>query len=50
MKHKDSGSYITCPNKKGLPKKHIAVCRECNRKKRCKPYQDYIQPSLFPFR
>lgn len=41
--HRD---YIICPHKKGQPRKHIAVCRECRYKARCKAYQAYIQPPL----
>ncbi len=38
--------YIACPYKKGHPRKHIAVCRNCRHRSRCKAYQEYIQPSL----
>ena len=47
VKKKNDGPYIVCPFKKGRPKKHITVCHECRHKGRCKPYLDYIQPSLF---
>ena len=40
--------YISCL-KKGSPKKHIEVCMQCRRHKRCKPYQRYLQPEL-PFK
>lgn len=40
-------TYLICPFNKGNPRKHIAICRKCRRKLRCKPYQDYIQPGLF---
>ncbi|MFW5902035.1 MAG: hypothetical protein ACOCTS_03230 [Thermodesulfobacteriota bacterium] len=38
--------YITCPYKKGQPRKHIAVCRKCRHRSRCRAYQEYVQPSL----
>ncbi|MFZ2631517.1 MAG: hypothetical protein WA081_09745 [Desulfosalsimonadaceae bacterium] len=47
MKKTTEGPYIFCPFKKGRPRKHVAVCRECRRKAKCTAYQSYIQPGLF---
>ncbi len=47
LKKKNDSPYITCPFKKGRPRKHITVCQECPRRGRCKPFLDYIQPGLF---
>ncbi|MCF8026373.1 MAG: hypothetical protein K9K82_12910 [Desulfobacteraceae bacterium] len=40
--------YLTCPWKKGRPRKHVDVCRKCRRSRSCRTYQNYVQPSLFP--
>ncbi|MFW6080902.1 MAG: hypothetical protein ACOC7W_03235 [Desulfosalsimonas sp.] len=40
--------YLTCPARKGRPRKHVDVCRKCRRNRSCRTYQDYIQPGLFP--
>jgi len=39
--------YIICPEK-GQPRKHVAVCLQCRRKTRCRPFRRYVQPEL-PF-
>jgi len=46
-KNNNDETYLICTFSKGFPRKHIAVCRKCRRKAKCKPYQDYIQPGLF---
>jgi hypothetical protein len=47
MKSEKNEIYILC-NKKGKPRKHIDVCRQCRYLKKCKTYQGYLQPEL-PF-
>ncbi len=47
MKSEKNEIYIFCP-KKGNPRKHIDVCRQCRYLKKCKAYQRYLQPEL-PF-
>ncbi len=44
----NSNKFIICGKYKGLPKKHVDVCRECKWQKTCKPFQLYLQPEL-PF-
>lgn len=36
-------TYLTCPRKKGLQKKHIDICHRCNFNASCRPYQEYFQ-------
>ena len=43
MKSEKNEIYIFCP-KKGNPRKHINVCRQCRYLKKCKAYQGYLQP------
>ena len=38
--------YIVCYKSKGQSKKHVAVCKRCRYKKRCRAYQLYWQPEL----
>jgi len=40
--------YITCHRKKSFPKVPVEICAQCKRKKTCRDYGRYIQPSLFP--
>jgi hypothetical protein len=47
MKSEKNEIYILC-NKKGKPRKHIDVCRQCRNRKKCKAYHRYLQPEL-PF-
>ena len=50
MKSEKNEIYILCP-KKGNPRKHIDICRQCRYRTKCKAYQGYLQPELpFVFR
>lgn len=40
--------YIVCSRSKGRSKKHIAVCKQCRWRHKCRAYQRYWQPEL-PF-
>jgi hypothetical protein len=45
MKREKTETYILCP-KKGNPRKHIDVCRQCRYRKKCKAFHGYLQPHL----
>lgn len=45
MKSEKKEISILC-NKKGKPRKHIDVCRQCRYRKKCKAYHGYMQPEL----
>ena len=36
-------TYLICPRKKGLQKKHIDICHRCDFNASCKPFHEYIQ-------
>ena len=36
-------TYLTCPRKRGLQKKHIDICHRCGFNASCQPYQEYFQ-------
>lgn len=46
MEFPKSDVYLTCVRRKGHPKKHVSVCRQCRWQKSCREYQKYSQPEL----
>ncbi|MEW6664044.1 MAG: hypothetical protein AB1512_02330 [Thermodesulfobacteriota bacterium] len=42
-------NFIVCPKSKNLSRRHVDVCRTCRGSKKCKAYQEYLQP-LLPLR
>jgi hypothetical protein len=36
-------TYLTCPRKRGLQKKHIDVCHRCDFNVSCEPFQEYLK-------
>ncbi|MFC1516204.1 hypothetical protein ACFL7E_05535 [Thermodesulfobacteriota bacterium] len=41
MDHSGNITYLTCPQHKSRQRKHIDVCRQCEWRIECEPYQDY---------
>jgi hypothetical protein len=48
-KNDGESGFISCPKSKNLSRKHVQVCRTCKSHKKCKAYQEYLQP-LLPLR